>query len=195
MQQQVDDCDRSEVLARSNFERQASSLRLRMQRAAYRLLGDWADAEDIVQEALLHAWLKYPTFDSSRSFDAWIYRITVNLCIDHHRYRKRKPLVSLDALGTTEQVQKPVRFELPDDSYDPAVRLMATQVDERLLLAIRALPSVYRVCLRLYERGLTYEQMARLCNCPLGTVRSRLSRARRLVRNAMASPNQSMNAQ
>ena len=187
MRTQLSESDRSEAHARSRFERETSALRKRIDAWAYHLLGNRTDAEDIVQETLARAWHKYPTFDPSCSFDAWVYRIAVNLCYDQLRSRKRRHMESLDALSVMGKNDEVIRRELPDASNDPEARVMALQVNERLLLAIRALPSPYRACFGMHESGLGYKEIARVCQCPLGTIRSRLSRARHMVRKAMAA--------
>ncbi|MCW3098018.1 MAG: polymerase sigma factor, sigma-70 family [Chthonomonadaceae bacterium] len=68
------------------FDRQAANARTYVFNLAYRMTGNRTDAEDITQETLLRAWANYGAFDASRSFEAWVLRITANLCIDLYRH-------------------------------------------------------------------------------------------------------------
>ncbi len=174
-------------LTPDDFERRITRCRKRVYNRILRTVGNPNDAEDLTQETLLRAWTHLKSFDVMRSFDSWVFRIATNLCIDHIRRRKRKPTVSLEALAEGSSGQQASHQELADNSNDPAVRLAANEIDERLLDGIRALSKSHRRCLALFGGELSYEEIARILNCPSGTVRSRLHRARTCLRNEVTS--------
>jgi RNA polymerase sigma-70 factor (ECF subfamily) len=162
------------------FDRQAANARTYVFNLAYRMTGNRTDAEDITQETLLRAWANYGAFDASRSFDAWVLRITANLCIDLYRHRTRCPMISLER--TSAGGAGPVFRELADTTHDPARIVLDAEIDERLRLGIQSLSTDYRSCMLLQAQEYTYLEIAHMMGCPLGTIRSRLHRARRHLR-------------
>jgi len=166
----------------ATFESLCRRIRPRVYRLAYHQLGNAQDAEDITQEVFLRAWTHYASYDATRSFDSWVVRITINLCIDHLRRKKVRPAVSLDAYIDAEADRQIQIKELVDLSNDPATRLQEQEVDGRLRTCIERLSVTHRECVQLLVGGHTYEEIAVAMNCPLGTVRSRLYRARGALR-------------
>jgi RNA polymerase sigma-70 factor (ECF subfamily) len=166
-------------------EQKIMAVRQRIYNAVHRRLFNRCDAEDVTQETLLRAWSSYASYNPERSFDAWVFRIAYNVCIDHLRCQKRRQECSLDAQSIQFERQKAYK-EPADLSNDPAVRLLAQEVDEPIEMGLRILPAPYLQCVLLLQRGHSYEEIAALMHCPLGTVRSRLHRARNRLR-AVAS--------
>lgn len=163
------------------FEQQALPLRKRIYGLALQMVGNPSDAEDITQETLLRAWTHYPTYDRTRSFNAWVYQIALNLCRDQHRWRKHRHLVSLEALQEEGGGGEPAA-----NSGDPVECLLTEEISEELWLGLRGLPASQRRCL-LLEPDHSYEEIAALLNCPVGTVRSRLHRARAHLHRVLTS--------
>jgi len=137
---------------------------------AFRMLGHRDDAADVVQEAFLRAWEKLKTLRQA-PFKHWVYRIAINLCHDQHRARKARGPQADDA------EERIVRLR----SSDPDPEAAALQRERMAIVsqAITALPDEFRAPLVLRDvNDLTYEQIAAVLDIPVGTVKSRLSRAR-----------------
>lgn len=150
---------------------------------AYRVTGDPDLAADATQEAFLAAYRSLHTFGGG-SFKAWLLRIVTNKCYDILRYHRRRPTASLDALLVDpHNPDAPLRREAPER---PDERLEQLELAEVLQAAIMKLPEDQRVTLVLADvHGFSYEEIARITGVQLGTVKSRLSRARRKLRDIL----------
>ena len=138
----------------------------------YRITGHHADAQDAAQEAFVHAFIALRTFRGEAAFSTWLHRIAVNAAMTILRRRPR------DLASVTEAAK------VVDPLGDGAERVEVTQ---RVHRAIVALPSDQRIVLVLRDiQGRTYAEIAAIIQAPLGTVRSRLSRAREALRAALA---------
>ncbi|MCD6351391.1 MAG: sigma-70 family RNA polymerase sigma factor [Armatimonadetes bacterium] len=144
---------------------------------AYRMLGDQDLAQDAVQAAFLRAYRGLPSYKQSAAFTTWLYRIVVNVCLDTSRRRNRTPATSLD---TSPEDEGPSLGErLPDDGQSPEEVLLQRERALAVQEALLALSPRYRTVLVLYEvQGLAYEEVAEVLKVPVGTVKSRLNRAR-----------------
>ena len=144
----------------------------------YRMIGDRARAEDLVQETFLRVYRHLGRFDRSRKFSTWIYTIASNLAKNELRNLSRSPLISFDQVRAREgEEQRPVDFEdsetRPDDLFER--RHLKALVDE----AVARLSAHHREVFVLRElEGKSYEEIAEIMHCNLGTVKSRLNRAR-----------------
>jgi RNA polymerase sigma-70 factor (ECF subfamily) len=138
---------------------------------ALRMVGSRDDAADIAQEAFLRAWEKLRTLKGS-PFKAWIFQIAVNLCYDH--FRRRKRIAVMPEEGQEAHV---VSLGLPVP--DPAERAEAGERDRIVRDSINGLDPDLRMALILRDvNGLAYEEIAAVIRAPLGTVKSRIARAR-----------------
>jgi RNA polymerase sigma-70 factor (ECF subfamily) len=144
----------------------------------YRTVGDRERAEDLVQEAFIRVHRHLARFDRSKKFSTWIYTIASNLAKNELRNRSRNPLVYFQTMTSGwEDEDRPLEFEdttaRPDDAFDR--RHLRELVDA----AVRRLPSHHRQVFVLRElEGRSYEEIAEMTHCNLGTVKSRLNRAR-----------------
>ncbi len=143
---------------------------------AARHVRDWAQAEDIAQEAFVRAYRALESFRGESSFYTWLYRITVNVAKNHLQAQKRKvPLADMSDDGL-EALSEDLALQSADT---PEQALVRQQTGEALLAALATLPGELRQALLLRElEGLDYQQIAERLNCPVGTVRSRIFRAR-----------------
>jgi RNA polymerase sigma-70 factor, ECF subfamily len=173
-------------LARSGQQRAFDQLALRYQARLAKLVGryinDPADVLDVVQESLLRAYRALDRFRGDSAFYTWLYRIGVNAAKNHLDSRSRKPgaerLVSLD--------NDDIWFELVE-SDTPEQWLRCDDVMAALDSAVSALPPELREALKLRElSGYSYEEIAAKMHCPIGTVRSRIFRAREAVSRELA---------
>jgi RNA polymerase sigma-70 factor (ECF subfamily) len=144
----------------------------------YRTVGDRERAEDLVQEVFIRVHRHLARFDRSKKFSTWIYTIASNLAKNELRNRARNPLVYFQTMTSGwEDEDRPLEFEdpsaRPDDAYER--RNLREMVDA----AVSRLPVHHRQVFVLRElEGRSYEEIAEMTNCNLGTVKSRLNRAR-----------------
>ena len=145
----------------------------RLDRLAWRIVGDGVAAEEIAQEAFVRAYRALPRFRGDASLYSWLYRITVNLCLTHLR-RRARPVVAPDAATVASA------------GGDPASRLEAKQRQALVRGAVDALPPHYRIVIVLSTlEELPYQQIASLLGVPVGTVKSRINFAKRLLREKL----------
>ncbi len=151
---------------------------------AARMLGDDDAAEDVTQTAFLSA---YRSLDSFRggSFRAWVMRMVSNACYDELRRRKRRPTVSLEPVNEDdEEIESPAW--LADDEPSPEVQLERAELDQALQTCLQGLPEEFRaVVLMVDVEGLDYQEVSLATGKPLGTVKSRLARARLKMRDCL----------
>lgn len=153
---------------------------------AYRMTGNREDAEDLTQEAFLRAFRALDRYDPERPFDRWLYRIITNLFIDRLRSRPASLPLSLDIPIESDDGDQ-VFSDIADDTADPSYIVMRETMDERLQNALNALPPQFRETVILTDvEGLSYDEAAELLNCAVGTIRSRLHRARVMMRESLA---------
>lgn len=154
---------------------------------AYRLAGNRDDAEDLLQQSLIEAYAAFDRFEIGSHFDRWVFRIMHHTFLDTVRRRPRWAMESLDAAWeNADGGGESTRRDVPDPRSGPETELMAKTLSEPLQRALDALPSDFRSVVVLADmQELSYEEVARVLGCPVGTVRSRLHRARNLLRRAL----------
>lgn len=141
-------------------------------------LGDRERAEDLVQETFVRVYRHLKRFDQSRKFSTWIYTIAGNLAKNELRNRSRNPVVLFQALVKNwESDFRPLEWEDPKTRPDDLYRRRALR--EKVHEAVRQLTEHHRVVFVLRElHGKSYDEIAQITGCSLGTVKSRLNRAR-----------------
>lgn len=156
-------------------------------RTAYRLTGNAGDAEDLVQDASLLAWRGFRSFEAGTNFRAWFFRILTNAFYSRYRKARREgPAVELEEVPELYLWSQGSASGWNDVLRDPATALLARLDAEEVNAAIAALPEEYRVVAALYFMDdLPYQEIADMLGVPIGTVRSRLHRARRLLQRAL----------
>lgn len=150
---------------------------------ALRLCGDREEAADLSQEAFVRAWQGLGSFQGESSFATWVYRLTTNVCIDHLRRQKRRegvePAVSLD--DETSGWAEPA-----DRESDPQRMLERSERSRALARGLERLPDWQRRALVLRElSGLSYQEISEALDIDLGTVKSRIARARLNLRKIL----------
>jgi RNA polymerase sigma-70 factor, ECF subfamily len=166
------------------FEELVQRHQTQIYRVAYRLTGNHDDAEDLAQEAIVEAFRAFDRYQPGTYFDRWLYRIMSRTYIDTVRRRIRRPVVSLDApMGG---VGEPLASVLGDSSQDPQQLTETLDLDGAIQSALDRLPEEFRTAVILADiEGLSYDEVAVALRCPVGTVRSRLHRARQMLRAAL----------
>ncbi len=165
--------------------------------AAYRMMGNAADAEDLTQEAFVRVWAAFDRYDRSRPFEGWLFRILSNLAIDRWRRGAAASVCSLDAEGSGGRAagsragglrdgkSAPLLSCLADErpSAMPEQSFLRAETGRHVRSALSALPGDYRRAVLLADvQGYSYEEIAQHVGCPVGTIRSRLHRGRQLLR-------------
>jgi RNA polymerase sigma-70 factor, ECF subfamily len=154
---------------------------------ALRLLGDEDTAADAVQEALISAFRRFSTFrgDSLRS---WLARVVVNACYDELRRKRRHVSVPLEQFNS-EGDEIETSYWLVDAQANPEAQFESSELEQAIQNSLYRLPAVYRLILVLVDiEGLSYEEAAGAAGIPVGTVKSRLARARvQMQRSLQAS--------
>jgi RNA polymerase sigma-70 factor (ECF subfamily) len=142
------------------------------------VVGSWEEAEDVVQEAFVQAFVKLGSFQQASAFYTWLYRIAFNLAMS--RKRRRRPEVSVDA------ARELTGDEPIDDSQAPGDRIEQKESDEQVQAALERVSDEHRDILVLREmEGFCYEKISEILDLPVGTVRSRLHRARLALREEL----------
>jgi len=142
-----------------------------------------AEAEDIAQEAFIKAYRALPQFRGDSAFYTWLYRIAVNTAKKQLMELKRDVLVTESARASQDDDGEPRATENePSDSGTPEALLASKQIASAVNFAVEGLSEELRQAITLREiEGLSYEEIAALMNCPIGTVRSRIFRAREAI--------------
>jgi RNA polymerase sigma-70 factor, ECF subfamily len=144
-----------------------------------RYVYDRSEALDVAQEAFLKAWRALPDFRGESAFYTWLYRIAINTAKNHLVAQSRRPLDQGLDLQDPEQYEIGARLR---DHETPERLLLTEEIKQTVIRAIEELPDELRTAIMLRElEGLSYEEIAQAMDCPIGTVRSRIFRAREAV--------------
>jgi len=151
----------------------------------YRFLNDYEEAVDIAQETFVRVYFAAERYHSGYAFSTYIYRIATNLAISETRRRKRRKLLSLTGLFQAEGDEE-TEFQPPDNRNLPDADLIDDEKSRVIGRAIAALPEKYRAPIVLREiEGKTYDEIAVILELGLGTTKSRISRARGLLKEKL----------
>ncbi len=169
---------------RSEFDELVRRCHRQAYNVAYRMAGNHADAEDLTQEAFVRAYRFFDRYNRRMPFENWLYRIISNVFIDELRRRPKARMQSLDQPVNTASGATDVLLEIPDSTADPERLACEAQLEEPLQRALDALPPEFKQAVILADiEGMSYEEIAEAMGCSLGTVRSRLHRGRKSLRN------------
>ena len=153
----------------------------------YRMAGNAEDALDLSQEVFLKLWRTLEQYQFDAAFSTWLYRMTQNACIDFLRRQKRQQHASL-TVSDDEAAGK--ELSVPDPAPLPEDRVIFNEKQEAIRTAMNALPPDFREILELrVVRNLPYEQIAQIMELPVGTVKSRLARARLQLKKRLEAGN------
>ena len=151
---------------------------------ALRIIGDEDLAQDAAQEAFISAFRSISTFRGG-SFKAWLMRMVTNACYDEFRRQKRRPTTSLEPdTADGEEIDSP-RW-LADPNMTPAEKSEAVELEHAIQHCLDALPTEFRTVVVLADiQGMDYSEVATASHVPLGTIKSRLARARLRLRECL----------
>ena len=168
------------------FDRLLAAQRSRAMAAALRILHNPDDAEDAVQDAFIKIWRALPTFEGRSSFSTWVHRVVTNASLD----LMRKSAARAETVERVEQKDDAAVTAIePTNSVTPESELGDREIEKLVRLAVAALPEAHRqaVVLREFE-DCSYQEMAEIIECPIGTVMSRLHHARNKLAADLRAP-------
>jgi len=179
------DIDRQLVERARNGDKRAFDLLVqkyhrRLMRLLSRMVRNQEEVEDIAQETFIKAYRALPQFRGDAAFYTWLYRIGVNTARNYLSSRKRQmPTISDQAMNDDDDVDERI---VAQDINTPESMLLSKQVAMAVNDAVEALPEELRTAITLREmEGMSYEEIAEMMVCPIGTVRSRIFRAREAI--------------
>jgi RNA polymerase sigma-70 factor (ECF subfamily) len=170
----------------ARFAREAEPLFDVLSRGARRLTRSDADAEDLLQDTLLHAYAGFRTFQEGSNLKAWLFRILYNRWVSTHRRKERRPAeVSVDEITEGDMAASAAR--LPAGLRSAEAEVLDALPDSEIKAAMEALPDGFRAVVYYADvQGYTYAETAAILDIPLGTVMSRVSRGRQRLRIALS---------
>jgi len=154
-------------------------------RVAFYLTKNEEDAQDCVQETCARALSASAQFTSGTNLKAWLTRILYNFFFD--AYARGKRMIAVDDIANTAEHKTNFWDTLPSDYPGPETRLLQLELAGRISEALKKIPEEFRAPIVLVDMGdFSYQEAAEILACPIGTVRSRLSRGRRLLQNLLS---------
>ena len=170
---------------REEFERLAQPHLREIYNGALRLTQNPTDAEDLAQEVFVKAYSSFHQFRPGTNFRAWLFKILMNTYINEYRRKSRQP-----AVIPWEDVSRETERHAIEDSRqllsDPEASFFAKVADPEVTAALEQLPAEFREAVLLYDvHGFSYREIGDMLKIPLGTVRSRLFRGRRLLMTSL----------
>lgn len=184
----AEDVDLAIVRRVQNGDKQAYNLLVskyqhRIIKLISRFISDPMEREDVAQEAFIKAYRALGNFRGESAFYTWLYRISVNTAKNHLMKASRRPPAQDVALDDSEGGEC---YAIPRELNTPETSMMNDQLAAAIREAFAELPDVLREAIQLRElEGMSYDEIALVMDCPIGTVRSRIFRAREAVEKAM----------
>jgi len=152
---------------------------------AFSMLRNEEEAQDMSQEAWVKGWQRLKQFKRDASFTTWMTRVTINLCLDFLRKRKRQ---ATDSLERIEEEGGGIERRMPVETFNPAEDMEREELREEIDSAMEKLSYEHRTVLLLHEfEGMEYKEIAKAMHCSIGTVMSRLFYARRRLGSLLIS--------
>ncbi|MDW8437230.1 MAG: sigma-70 family RNA polymerase sigma factor [Chloroherpetonaceae bacterium] len=178
-----DKLTRSELQRQIDFKNEAMIHIDALYNFALRMTGDPEDANDLVQETYLKAYRFFDSFEKGTNCKAWLFRILKNSYINRYRKESKEPdKVDYDEIKEFYHTVKHSSL----DSNDMQEKIFGELLDDEVARALESLPEDFREVVQLCDiEGFTYEEIANMVDCPIGTVRSRLHRGRKILREKL----------
>jgi RNA polymerase sigma-70 factor, ECF subfamily len=148
-----------------------------------RYIADWSECQDVAQETFIRAYRALTNFRGESQFYTWLHRIAVNTAKNHLVAQNRRPPTDDVDAADAEQYDTGTRLR---ENATPEHELLRQEIELTVMRAVEALPEELRTAINLREvEGLSYEEIAARMDCPIGTVRSRIFRAREAIDNEL----------
>ncbi len=156
---------------------------------AYGILGNKEDAEEVAQDGFVRIHRALPKFRGDSEFTTWMYRIVVNLARNKYRWNKSRggqTNISMQATPTGDESSPSLEMKLSDEAMPPDEQAELSELENTVYSEMGKLPDLYREALVLRNiEQLSYEEIARILDCKLGTIKSRIARAREELRKRL----------
>jgi RNA polymerase sigma-70 factor (ECF subfamily) len=167
----------------ASFEQLIHQYQVYVYNIAYRTLGHEEDAKDAAQDALIKVFKNISQFSGDAQFSTWLYRIVVNTCKDHLRKKAGLNESSMDVADSEGSIV----WELPaSDSIQPEKQLERKEIQTKIHKALDQLPTANKTVVILRDiQGLSYEEISQIEACSVGTVKSRINRGRKYLRDLL----------
>lgn len=176
------------------FEKLIEGCQKKVFNIAFRMIGNYEDANELAQEVFLKAFRSIKKFKGDSLFSTWIYKVTSNVCLDEIRKRKNKMVFSLDE--EIEYGDGEIKRQIPDNAPTPEVEAELNEIKKVVNKSIQELPSDYKSIIILRDiQGLSYEEISRIFECPEGTVKSRINRARQALKKILQGKKELLNSE
>ena len=186
-----DDCDeqlvaRCQAGERAAFDEIVARHGARLHRLCFHALGDADEAADAAQDALVRAWRGLKNFRGDSALSTWLHRIALNVVHDRLAKRKREPLPFSATPSHDDEESESPETRLPDNAPSPESAAMTREKQNAVRVALAQLSQDHRAALILFDiEGRSYEEAAAILELPMGTLKSRLSRARLALRELL----------
>jgi RNA polymerase sigma-70 factor (ECF subfamily) len=162
------------------FELLVMKYQHKLGRLLSRMVRDSAEIDDIIQESFIKAYRALPQFRGESAFYTWLYRIAVNTAKNYLMAKGKREIAKSDVVDEDGEILEDIL--MPHDIATPDAELQTKQIAKAVNETVDALPEELRTAITLREiEGLSYEEIAKLMDCPIGTVRSRIFRAREAI--------------
>ncbi|KER10324.1 MAG: RNA polymerase sigma factor RpoE [[Candidatus Thermochlorobacteriaceae] bacterium GBChlB] len=174
---------RAEIERQLDFQKEAMIHIDSLYNFALRMTGDAEDANDLVQETYMKAYRFFDSFEKGTNCKAWLFRILKNSYINKYRKESKEPdKVDYDDIKEFYHTIKHSSL----DSNDMQEKMFGELLDDEVARALESLPEDFKEVVQLCDiEGFTYEEIANMVDCPIGTVRSRLHRGRKILRDKL----------
>ena len=152
---------------------------------AYGMLSNTEDATDAAQEVFIKVYRNIDRFEGKSSLSTWIYRITSNVCKDF--LRKRTRTIQSVSIYESSEDDDDRPMEIKDSSPTPQEHMEITETQREVRKALDELPEEYKSVIVMYDlEGLSYDEISNVLQCPVGTIKSRLNRARKALKKNLS---------
>jgi RNA polymerase sigma-70 factor (ECF subfamily) len=176
---------------KASFEAAVEKYHARIFQLVYRYLGNYDEADDVTQETFIRAYRAWDNFRGDAQVYTWLYRIALNLCHNQKKKMNRRQQTegpSLDAPLDYSDENESQTTDVPDNSAVPWHTLERKELNQQLFDAVQGLPENYRIVIVLRDiEGLSYEEIAQVTSSSLEAIKSRLFRARNLLRARLSN--------
>ena len=167
------------------FEQLITSYQKKIVNLSYRMLGNMSDAEDAAQDIFIRVFRSISGFNEQSTFSTWIYRIATNVCLDMLRKKKRQNEKNTISIHRGEENDE-YELQIEDNQPSPYERAQKNAAMQALEKALNQLGDEQKMVIILRDiNGLSYEEIAEITNCTLGTVKSRINRSRLTLRKLL----------
>lgn len=176
------------------FEKLIEGCQKKVFNIAFRMIGNYDDANELAQEVFLKAFRSIKKFKGDSLFSTWIYKVTANVCLDEIRRRKNKFIYSLDE--EVEYGDGELKRQIPDNAPTPDVEVEINEIKNVVNKSIQELPKDYKSIIILRDiQGLSYDEISKIFDCPEGTVKSRINRARQALKKILQGKKELLNSE